>query len=149
MFSKDTHLYFYNWIHIAFHSQLKSFRCGLSRWSSYFSYFSSFSWNPLFFSASLYMGIDSLTLLCMRWGGGGGVNLPSSPCRIFFNNSFFTQAKSLKFSDLSFYPLETMWRNFNKKYWLVDKLWHFCHQWLEIFCEEKFFFLQTHVNVFY
>ena len=32
----------------------------------------------------------------------GGINLPPPPCRIFFNNLFFTQAKSLKFSDFKF-----------------------------------------------
>ena len=46
--------------------------------------------------------MQSLTLLCVQ-GVGGGVNLPAPPpCRIFFNNFFFTQAKSLKFSDVKF-----------------------------------------------
>ena len=71
------------------------------------------------------------------------------PLSDFFNNFFSLKLRAWNFLTLSFYPLDTMWRNFIKKYWLVDKLWHFCHQWLEIFCDEKFFFLQTHVNVFY
>ena len=35
-------------------------------------------------------------------GGGGGKFTPPLPGRIFFNNLFFTQAKSLKFSDFKF-----------------------------------------------
>ena len=52
------------------------------------------------------------------------------PCRIFFNDFFSLKLRAWNFLTLSFYPLDTMWRNFIKKYWLVDKLWHFCHQWL-------------------
>ena len=49
------------------------------------------------FRNSCQVSFPLLTLLCM---GEGGVNLP--PFRIFFNNFFLTQAKSLKFSDFKF-----------------------------------------------
>ena len=60
--------------------------------------------------------------------GGRGENLPPS-CRIFFNNFFSLKLRTWNFLTLSFYSLDTMWRNFIKKYWFVNKLWHFCHQW--------------------
>ena len=85
-----------------------------------------------------------LTLLCM----GEGEFAPP-PLRIFLITFFSFKLGAWNFLTLSFYPLDTIWRNAIKKYWLVDKLWHVCHQWLEVFSEEKLFFLQTHVNVFY
>ena len=49
------------------------------------------------FGNSCQISFPLLTLLFMVGGGG-----KFTPCRIFFNNIFFTQAKSLKFSDFKF-----------------------------------------------
>ena len=59
------------------------------------------------------LGDISLTLLCM--GRGGGEFTPF-PCRNFFNNFFFTQAKSLKFSDFNFLSFRQNVAKLIKKY---------------------------------
>ena len=81
--------------------------------------------------------------------GGGGRKFTPPPVGFFLITFFSLKLRAWNFLTLGVYPLDTMWRNVIKKYWLADKLWHFCHQWLEIFYEEKFFFLQAHSNVFY
>ena len=53
-----------------------------------------------------------LTLLCM--GGGGGVDL--TPFRVFLITFFSLTLRAWNFLTLRFYPLDTMWRNFTKKY---------------------------------
>ena len=74
----------------------------------------------------------------------GGINLPPPPSVGFFLITFFSlKLRVWNFRTLSFYPLDTMWRTFIKKYCLVDKLWHCCHQWLEIFCQEIFLLTNT------
>ena len=63
-------------------------------------------------------------------GVGGGKFNPPPLLPDFFNNFISLKVRAWNFLTLRFYPLDTMCRNFIKIYWLVDKLWHFCHQWL-------------------
>ena len=62
----------------------------------------------------------------MRVGG----KFTPLPVRFFLITFFSLKLRAWNFLTLSFYPLDTMWQNFIKKYWLAEKLWHFCHQWL-------------------
>ena len=75
----------------------------------------------------LTWGLRTMSLTLLRMDGRGKF---TPPCWIFFNNFFSLKLRAWNFLALHFYPLYTMWWNFIKKYWLVDKLWNFCHQWL-------------------
>ena len=85
-------------------------------------------------------------LLCMVEGGGGG--LPPPPRVGFFLITFFSlKLRAWNFLTLSFYPLDTIWRNFIKKYWLVDKLWHLSSL-IGNFLRRKNFFLTNTCQCF-
>ena len=71
-----------------------------------------------------------LNLLCIEGGGGArGLKYRPPPLVGFFLITFFSlRLRAWNFLTLSFYSLDTMQWNFIKKYWLVEKLWHFCHR---------------------
>ena len=75
--------------------------------------------------------------------------LTTPPMQFFLITFLSLKLRAWNFLTLSFYLLDTTWQNFIKKYWLVNKLWHFCHQWFKMFCEENFFSSDKHMSMFF